>query len=92
MENGSRRAQQLSSHNPTNKNKPDICLASGLCYSQETGHEGFICSSGCTDCIGKGKEYPHFCPGRLFSPTLMGALSTWGAEGLMKGSWWDRGR
>ena len=46
----------------TNKQRPDICLSSGLCYAQETGYKGMVYSNGCTDETGTAKECPHFCP------------------------------
>ncbi|PNY24450.1 N-acetyltransferase eso1 [Tolypocladium capitatum] len=46
------------------KDRPDICLSSGLCYAQASGYEGLIYSNGCTDRTGKAAECPHFCPDR----------------------------
>ncbi|KAJ6437291.1 hypothetical protein O9K51_10265 [Purpureocillium lavendulum] len=47
-----------------NKPKPDLCLSSGLCYSQDSGVEGFIYSDGCTDKTGEDEKCPHFCTDR----------------------------
>lgn len=44
-----------------NKAKPDLCLSSGLCYSQDSGVEGFLYSDGCTDRTGEDEKCPHFC-------------------------------
>ncbi|KND87693.1 N-acetyltransferase eso1 [Tolypocladium ophioglossoides CBS 100239] len=48
----------------SNKNRPDICLSSGLCYAQDAGFEGMIYSNGRTDPTGQAAECPHFCPDR----------------------------
>ncbi|KAJ6438991.1 Cytoplasmic 60S subunit biogenesis factor REI1 [Purpureocillium lavendulum] len=47
-----------------NKERPDICLSSGLCYAQDTGFEGFIYANGCTDQTGQDEKCPHFCTDR----------------------------
>ncbi|POR35720.1 N-acetyltransferase eso1 [Tolypocladium paradoxum] len=46
------------------KDRPDICLSSGLCYAQDSGFEGMIYSNGCTDQTGQAAACPHFCPDR----------------------------
>ncbi|PHH88464.1 hypothetical protein CDD83_7501 [Cordyceps sp. RAO-2017] len=50
-----------------NKNNPDICLSSGLCYAQDSGFEGMIYSNGCTDKTGMAAACPHICPDRTNS-------------------------
>lgn len=50
----------------TNKGAPDICLSSGLCYSQDAQFKGFVYSNGCTDRTGQAEECPHFCPDRTY--------------------------
>lgn len=45
-----------------NKEPPDICMSSGLCYSQYMGWKGFIYMNGCTDNTGQAAECPHICP------------------------------
>jgi hypothetical protein len=47
----------------TNKNTPDICLSSGLCYSTNTQYAGTIYGNGCTDSTGDSSQCPHFCDG-----------------------------
>ncbi|KAI9149003.1 hypothetical protein HJFPF1_11047 [Paramyrothecium foliicola] len=42
----------------------DLCMSSGLCYSEQPGFEGFIFESGCTDKSGRDIACPHFCPDR----------------------------
>lgn len=46
------------------KANPDICLSSGLCYSQTDDYEGFLYINGCTDKTGKAKECPQMCDPR----------------------------
>lgn len=55
---------QFSACCATNKDRGDICMSSGLCYSQDAGYEGFIYSNGCTDPTGRAEACPHFCPDR----------------------------
>jgi hypothetical protein len=42
---------------------PDICLSSGLCYSQNFQHpeSGFIYANGCTDPTGKSEACQQVC-------------------------------
>ncbi|PSR86994.1 hypothetical protein BD289DRAFT_247016 [Coniella lustricola] len=47
----------------TNKGaQADVCLTSGLCYTQGQGYSGMIYMNGCTDKTGKAANCPHFCP------------------------------
>lgn len=61
----------------TNKRLPDVCLSSGLCYSQEPGFNGLMYSNGCTDPTGEDEACPHFCPDRTFLLPWLLRLTTY---------------
>ncbi|KAK3942116.1 hypothetical protein QBC46DRAFT_427782 [Diplogelasinospora grovesii] len=46
----------------SNQTNPDICMSSGLCYSTNGDHAGFIYANGCTDKTGESSICPHICP------------------------------
>ncbi|TQV95874.1 hypothetical protein V2A60_001044 [Cordyceps javanica] len=44
-----------------NKSDPDVCMGSGVCYSQTDDYEGNMYINGCTDKTGKAKECAQMC-------------------------------
>lgn len=42
--------------------RSDICMSSGLCYSQDGTSRGLIFMNGCTDRTGFAAACPHICP------------------------------
>ncbi|KAJ4150936.1 hypothetical protein LMH87_011663 [Akanthomyces muscarius] len=43
------------------KSNPDICMGSGVCYSQTDDYEGSMYINGCTDKTGKAKDCAQLC-------------------------------
>lgn len=65
----------------TNKgSNADVCLTSGLCYTQGEGYSGMIYMNGCTDKTGKSDSCAHFCPDGEFPAILSSFLPFWITE------------
>lgn len=56
--------------------RSDICMSSGLCYSQDGDNRGLIYMNGCTDDTGLSTDCPHICPDGMCSFTPMSVSLT----------------
>lgn len=79
---------QYSSCCASNKGaRSDICMSSGLCYSQDGIHRGFIYMNGCTDSSGLSDDCPHICPDGEFPVLPVGiCFRSGGNVGLQDGT------